>query len=113
MKNLSGSFIAGKADLVLSATGVSEVTSNRGKTPEEREHDDDIEQEGDEFSFDDDDDNNDDDDETLLGVQLRRIPGSLPEGWNMLKEKPLPKEINLDHATETEWQRFLASLEDE
>ncbi len=94
---------------MLSATGVSEMPSNRGKTPEEREHDDNIEQEDDEFSFDDDDDDND---ETLLGVQLRRIPGSLPDGWDMLKEKPLPKEINLDHATETEWQRFLASLDE-
>ena len=70
---------------------------SKTKTPEEREHDDDIEQE----------------DEEDLRIQFRHLPGRLPRGWAARSEKTFDKEISLDHATEVEWQKFLDSLDDE
>jgi hypothetical protein len=67
------------------------------KTPEEREHDDDIEQE----------------DEEVLITQFGHLPGRLPNDWAGKSEKTFDKEISLDHATEAEWQRFLDSLDEE
>ena len=76
--------------------------SGRGKSPEEREHGDDIEQESEELE-----------EETVLREQLGHIPGRLPRGWDQGTPIPGGKEISLDHATEAEWQRFLDSLDEE
>jgi hypothetical protein len=78
------------------------TNSGRGKrrilTPEEEDHGDVIEE---------------CDEETLLDMQFGHIPGRLPEGWAARSETTFDKEISLDHATEAEWQRFLASLDEE
>jgi hypothetical protein len=73
------------------------MNSGSDKSPEEREHDDDIEQE----------------DEEILRTQFGHLPGRLLNDWAGKSEKTFDKEISLDHATEAEWQRFLASLDEE
>jgi hypothetical protein len=73
------------------------TNSRSDKTPEEREHDDDIEQE----------------EEAVLDRQLGHVPGRLPRDWGSASELKFDKEISLDHATEAEWQRFLDSLDEE
>lgn len=75
--------------------------SGRGKSPEEREHDDDIEQ------------TEEQEEETILRMQLGHIPGRLPMDWGRETITPGGKEISLDHASEEEWEDFLKSLEEE
>jgi hypothetical protein len=76
------------------------TNSGRGRrpSPEEEDHGDAIEEE---------------EEEALLDRQFAHIPGRLPTGWAAKSEKTFDKEISLDHATEAEWQKFLASLEEE
>jgi hypothetical protein len=40
------------------------------------------------------------------------LPGRLPADWAARSEVPCEKEISLDHATETEWDEFLDSLDE-
>jgi len=81
------------------------MNSGRGKTPEEQEHDDVIEQEP--------DDEVETEEERILTLQQGHVPGRLPRDWGREAKKPGGKEISLDHATEDEWEDFLNSLVEE
>jgi hypothetical protein len=83
------------------------VTSNsgRGKTPEEREHDDDIEQAEEPAE------QEETEEENILRTQLGHVPGRLPRHWGSEATTiPGGREISLDHATDDEWEDFLKSL---
>jgi hypothetical protein len=80
------------------------MISGQDKTPEEGEHNDDIEEQ---------DELDEVDEETTLRTQLGHVPGRLPRGWDQGTPIPGGKEISLDHATDAEWQRFLDSLDEE
>lgn len=88
--------------------------SGQGKTPEEGEHDDAIEQDQQDQEQEQEQELEEElEEETILIEQLGHIPGRLPRGWDQGLPIPGGKEISLDHATDAEWQRFLDSLDEE